>query len=138
MPRTNRPPSYRLHKATGQAVVTIDARDHYLGRYDSAESRAEYDRLIAEWLANGRQLPASDFTIRGSAESFDQFSTRSAISRLVAGCTARERLEREQATVVGDDLAGRGHYDSMIAEGSPQAIEWPKEQSSRDSLLEFP
>src|SRR5262245_39738028 len=41
MPRTNRPPSYRLHKATGQAVVTLDDRDHYLGRYDSAESRAE-------------------------------------------------------------------------------------------------
>ncbi len=48
-------PSYRLHKASGQAVVTINDRDHYLGRYGSATSRPAYDRLIGEWLANGRQ-----------------------------------------------------------------------------------
>jgi integrase len=50
-------PAYRLHKARGLAVVTIDGRDHYLGPYGSAESREQYDRLIAEWLANGRRLP---------------------------------------------------------------------------------
>src|SRR5262245_16623826 len=59
MPRTNRPPSYRLHKATGQAVVTLDGRDHYLGPHDTPESRAEYDRLIAEWLQHGRSLRRS-------------------------------------------------------------------------------
>jgi integrase len=52
-----RTPSYRLHKPSGQAVVTLDGRDIYLGRYNSPESRAEYDRLIAEWLSNGRRLP---------------------------------------------------------------------------------
>ena len=49
-------PSYRLHKPSGQAVVTIDGRDLYLGRHDTPASRAEYDRLIAEWLAGGRRL----------------------------------------------------------------------------------
>jgi integrase len=52
-----RTPSYRRHKPSGQAVVTLDGRDLYLGRYGSPESRAEYDRLIAEWLVNGRRLP---------------------------------------------------------------------------------
>src|SRR4051812_17068228 len=52
-----RTPSYRLHRPSGQAVVTLDSRDIYLGRYNSPESRAEYDRLIAEWLTNGRRLP---------------------------------------------------------------------------------
>ncbi len=52
-PRT---PSYRHHKPSGQAVVTLDGRDFYLGLFDSAASRAEYDRLIAEWLSNGRNL----------------------------------------------------------------------------------
>ena len=52
-----RTPSYRLHKPTNQAVVTIDGRDFYLGVYNSSKSRAEYDRLIAEWLSNGRSLP---------------------------------------------------------------------------------
>jgi integrase len=56
--RTLRTPSYRHHKPSNQAVVTLNGRDCYLGRYDSPESRAEYDRLIAEWLTNGRMLPA--------------------------------------------------------------------------------
>jgi integrase len=55
--RSHRTPSYRLHKATGQAVVTIARRDVYLGKHGTPESRAEYDRLIAEWLTNGRRPP---------------------------------------------------------------------------------
>jgi hypothetical protein len=51
-----RQPSYCLHRATGQAVVRIGGHDFYLGKFDTPESRAEYDRLIAEWYANGRSL----------------------------------------------------------------------------------
>jgi hypothetical protein len=58
MPRTNRPPLYRFHKARGSAVVTINGKNHYLGPYGSPESHEKYARLIAEWQANGRQLPA--------------------------------------------------------------------------------
>jgi integrase len=53
----HRPPSYRFHKRTGQAVVTLNGRYYYLGKYGTAESKAEYDRLIAEYLANGRRPP---------------------------------------------------------------------------------
>src|SRR5947209_441581 len=52
-------PSYRLHKPTGQAVVTLDGRDYYLGKHGTPGSEAEYDRLIAEWLANGRTVGLS-------------------------------------------------------------------------------
>jgi integrase len=52
-----RTPSYRLHKPTGQAVVTLNGRDFYLGRHGTPESQSEYDRLLAEWLANGRRFP---------------------------------------------------------------------------------
>ncbi len=54
MPRL---PAYRLHKPTGQAVVTIDGRDHYLGRHGTLASRAVYDRLIAEWVARSPAGP---------------------------------------------------------------------------------
>jgi integrase len=54
---SKRTPSYCRHKATGQAVVRIDGKDHYLGKHDTPESRAEYERLVGEWLANGRALP---------------------------------------------------------------------------------
>lgn len=57
MPKlVNSLPSYRRHKASGQAVVTLNGKDHYLGPHGSTVSRNEYDRLIAEWLANGRRL----------------------------------------------------------------------------------
>ncbi len=56
MPRLiHAPPKYRKHKASGQAVVTINGRDHYLGLYRSKASRREYDRLVGEWLARDRQ-----------------------------------------------------------------------------------
>lgn len=57
---TPRQPSYRKHKPSGQAVVTIDCRDIYLGRYGTRESKVAYDRTIAEWLANGRRLRNAD------------------------------------------------------------------------------
>ena len=60
----HKPPSYFLHKASGQAIVKIDGRTHYLGAYGSPESHAAYRRLIAEWAvarplaAVPNQLPA--------------------------------------------------------------------------------
>jgi hypothetical protein len=61
MPRRNHIPTYRLHKQSGQAVVTLPdgqggRRDVLLGRYGSPERRAEYTRVLAEWEAAGRYL----------------------------------------------------------------------------------
>ena len=53
--RQSRTPSYRLHRPSGLAVVSIGGRDVYLGKHGSPESRAKYDQLIAEWLLGGRQ-----------------------------------------------------------------------------------
>lgn len=55
MPRTAcRIPAYRLHRPSGQAVVTLNYQDHYLGRYGTRASRDQYDRLIGVWLQQGR------------------------------------------------------------------------------------
>jgi integrase len=52
MPRlVNVPPRYRLHKGTGQAVVRVNGRDRYLGKYNSIQSREGYGRIVAEWNA---------------------------------------------------------------------------------------
>jgi len=52
MPKLTRtPPKYRLHKASGQAVVTLDGRDHYLGPHGSKESRIKCDELVGGWLS---------------------------------------------------------------------------------------
>jgi hypothetical protein len=56
-PKSDRP-AYCKHKRTGRAFVTINGRQRTLpGAYGSAASRAEYDRLVGTWLANGRALP---------------------------------------------------------------------------------
>jgi len=51
--------SCRLHRPSGQAVVTLNGKDYYLGLWKSRASCCEYDRLISEWLVNGRQLPSA-------------------------------------------------------------------------------
>jgi integrase len=55
-------PGYRLHRPSGQAVVTLSGTDFYLGPHGTQISRNEYDRVIAEWLAKGRRLavPAAE------------------------------------------------------------------------------
>ena len=69
MPRQS-VPSYRLHKPSGQAVVTIrtpagDRRDVYLGVFNSPESRAEYGRLVAEIATSAAAVPAGLPTLGG-------------------------------------------------------------------------
>lgn len=57
---TSRPPAsptYRLHKATGQAVVTLAGQDFYLGKHSSQRSLAEYHRLVAEFHGRGGLRP---------------------------------------------------------------------------------
>ena len=57
---TPRVPSYRRHKPSGQAVVSLNGRDVYLGRWGTKASKAKYERLIGEWLAGGRCLLDGD------------------------------------------------------------------------------
>lgn len=46
--------------------MKLNGKRHYLGYHGTNESRARYDRLISEWLQNGRIVmaqPAEDFTV---------------------------------------------------------------------------
>ena len=51
-------PKLRHHKARNQAAVVLeDGRYRYLGPWGSEEAQRNYDRLIQEWLTNGRRAP---------------------------------------------------------------------------------
>lgn len=82
MPRPkSRKPTYRLDKSSGRAFVEIDRRRFYLGKYDTPESRDRYDQLVGEWIARGRQLPATaadagDVTVSTVIAAFWQHATR--------------------------------------------------------------
>lgn len=82
MSRTpNAVPVYRLHKPTGQAVCTVHLlgggrRDLYLGKHNSAASRAEYNRIVALVASNGGIYPAAtpDVTVNELLLAYFQFA----------------------------------------------------------------
>lgn len=73
---SDRIPQPSRHKATGQAVVRLNGKDHYLGRYGSAEAKAAYERLIAQWLAHGRMLPQTEdeLSVNEVILAYDRFA----------------------------------------------------------------
>ena len=58
-------PAYRKHRASGQAIVTLNGVDHYLGPHGTKASKLEYDRLIGEWITRGRtpEVDTNDVTV---------------------------------------------------------------------------
>jgi len=58
--KRGRIPTYRLHRASGQAIVTLNGQDVYLGPHRSRVSRQEYDRVVGEWLARDRRLAVDE------------------------------------------------------------------------------
>ncbi|HZZ80894.1 MAG TPA: tyrosine-type recombinase/integrase [Gemmataceae bacterium] len=71
-------PSYRLHKQSGQAIVTLPdgfggRRDVLLGVYGTKESKAEYKRVVLEWESNDRHLPQDAPTDLTIAELIDRY-----------------------------------------------------------------
>jgi integrase len=83
---SDRIPSYRKKKTTTgvYAAVTLSdgkggRRDVILGKYGTAESRAEYRRVLGEWEANGRRLQrpgAKDLTVNEIAAAYWQHASK--------------------------------------------------------------
>jgi hypothetical protein len=63
-----RVPKYRLHKGSGQAVVEIDGRRIYLGKFGTGLSEEKFRRLVAEhFIGNspkGLAAPACGDNVR--------------------------------------------------------------------------
>lgn len=121
-------PRYRRHKATGQAVVRLQGRDVYLGKYNSAASREAYRRFIAQWSQHGGQLPIAShaITVTELIVSYMQFATTYYVKdgeptdevRMLATALkiARELYGRTPANEFGP-LALQAVRDVMIRKG---------------------
>jgi integrase len=79
--RSHRDLSYRLHKQSGQAVVTLTdglggRRDVLLGKYgtpeESPDSWATYYQVLAEWKTNGRRLLTAGEQAAGATLSVNE------------------------------------------------------------------
>ncbi|MBK8097630.1 MAG: hypothetical protein IPK26_11020 [Planctomycetes bacterium] len=64
--RSTRVPSYRFHRGSGQARVTIDGTDHYFGVYDTPESKERYRKVLAEHLGKQPRTIADDLDDEGT------------------------------------------------------------------------
>jgi integrase len=103
-------PTYRIHKPTGLAVVTLNGKDHYLGPHGTPESRAKYERILAEYLQAGRRTPtppdASRTTVGKICERFLSYARET--YRDSAGAPSGEadnvRLALEDITLLFLDL----------------------------------
>lgn len=51
-----RVPKYSLHKKINARLV-LNGHEVYLGSYGTPESKANYERVVAEWLQSGRKTP---------------------------------------------------------------------------------
>jgi integrase len=148
--RSSRVPSYRLHKARGLAVVTIDGRNRYLGVFGSTESHARYAALIAEWQRTATPEPrsaksAASFTIADLALAYLGFAKgyyvkngtttsqvyieRSGLRALVALYQSEQAAEfgplkfkNVQQHLIGKDLA-RGTINEFTA-AIKRAFKW--------------
>ena len=85
-------PKYAKHRASGQAVVRLNCKDVYLGPHGTKTSKLEYDRVIGEWLANGRQLPS---------ESTETLAVKDLIARYWAHCKTYYVKNGKQTDEVG-------------------------------------
>jgi integrase len=52
---TSRPPKLCHHKGQDQAMVYVNGKQRYLGRYGSPEAKAAYKAFVAEWATGNAQ-----------------------------------------------------------------------------------
>lgn len=120
MPRI---PSLRLHRPSGQAVVTLAGTDRYLGRYGSPEAKQSYDRLLGEWLAAGRpQKTGAEPTMADILADYLEFARGyyAAPSRELEGILPALRPLKayaDQPAALFGPLALRAIMDQWIRDG---------------------
>ena len=130
MPKLTRAyPAYSKHRASGQAVVTLNGTDVYLGTHGTRASKAEYDRIIAEWLANGRRLTTAtaDLTVVELIAAYLKHADvyyrdvsgilTSELSALKLPMRVLGRLYGRTATAAFGPLAMEAVRNEMIAKG---------------------
>lgn len=92
-------PAYRLHKVRNCAGVTLNAKNHYLGPWQSPESHEKYARLIAEWRRmNALQWRAARCgdCFENSAAEYEPAEHLHRCDRREPDCTKREKSKQNE------------------------------------------
>jgi hypothetical protein len=73
---SSRIPKYRHHKPTGQAVVTLNGKDHYLSLHGTPASKTKYARLISQYTDSGQVAPTTPTTSIPQPLTFKELAVR--------------------------------------------------------------
>lgn len=126
-------PAYRLHKGTGQAVVYIDRREHYLGVHGSPESRQKYAEIISH-LTGGETGSVHKPTDNPSpVKSVASLCLRFVAEKLPGYAEAEQNCHRNAMRILADlfgetpaadfgPLRLRAVRNAMVA-GDPHAVD---------------
>lgn len=124
----HRLPRYCVHKGRNLAYMTIQGREHYLGRAHSPESHAAYRELLAKILA-GEPTPARRGRCTPSALTVAELAER----WYLAECERRGRRHQSayEAAYAARELI-RGHATATVAEFGPRAFKAIRDRMVRD------
>lgn len=116
-------PAYRLHRSSGNAIVTLDGRDVYLGRHGTPESRRRYHDVLADWLAgtlpSTPTKPDPDDIAFSVVELIDRFLHEYVLVEYMK----HGRPTSEQATMKTALSVLKDHYGDVAVEAfGPKAL----------------
>ena len=133
MPKKNLP-SYRLHKPTGQAICVLRGKTFYLGKHKSKESRAKYNELIAEYLANDCKLPPTrsrnEITVEELALRFLEWADGYYLDKNGNSTEHAEHCRRAVAPLV------RHYGRNTVSEFGPLSLKFIRERLIEENLVE--
>jgi len=118
-------PSLVHHKPSNRARVRINGRDCWLSKWGSPESQLAYERLIAEYIANGRvvppqpqqAVPGTDIDVRHSQAGITVRATSPASNADVPdGLTVVEGTKR---TATPPRTMGYQHHQALSFSTAP-------------------
>ncbi len=120
-------PNYRYH-VSGQAVVTFNGTNFYLGKHNSPESQAKYIRLVAEFIERGYLTPNAE-THHGA--------TAITVADVCSEC--REHIKKRYATAPKEilrlnrlcELLEMEHGDCVANEFGPRRLDQVRDTLSR-------
>lgn len=107
MPR-RRVPSYRCYKPKKLGLVVLDGKQHYLGKYGSPESVAQYNRLVQEWLTRGPTTVTLEASKAGAASGSEPDPGSPLVNELIVAF-----LRHAEGHYVRPDGTPSGELDNL-------------------------
>ncbi len=110
------------HKASGQDVVRLDGKDHYLGPHGTPEAAAKYHRLMAEWISAGQAATAG-----GRAGT---------VAELMAAYTMAEMRARPESAEIHHLRTTVRHAATLYGDHRPEGFEGLELEAVRQAMID--